>query len=223
MSTLKPKIEIVTEEKDTVLRVHNCRTMYAHVSAPREDEHGQPFEYSCDLLVPKDAEGIEQVKVEIRNMGSKKFGTGWKCPVLKDGDRAYADFVDQGGDKDDKMKCLLRGHYIISANTKMKDRNTGRLIPPVTKGSPIYSGCYASAKIKVSPYDFSEQNTGNRVFGIKGYLNGMVFKADGEPLGRPPVSLDDLGDAGTSSMAAPPMEGYEEPPPQDAGSEPDPW
>lgn len=226
METLKPKIELRKEGNDYVLVVHNCRTMYANVSQPRTNDSGEATEYSCDFLVPKDAEGMEAVKAEIRTLGTQKFGgPGWKCPVLKDGDRTYNDFVEQGGDKDDKMKLAIKGHYVISANTKMRDRSTGALIAPITKGI-IYSGCFASAKANIKPYDFTDKQTGSRAYGIKGYLNGVVFKADGEPLGRQAVSLDDLGEAGVSAMApaaGPDDFSYAPPTNPPAATEPDPW
>ena len=215
-----PKVEIIEEGKFVTLKVHNCRTMYAHVAEPRRDKKNIPTGYSCDFLVPKGTPGIEQAKEKVRSMGISAFkGPGWKCPIIKDGDKAYEEFVNGGGDKNDKMKLLWRGHYIISGNSTARDRSTRELIPVPYKGN-VYSGCFASAKFNVKDYDFIDDKTGMRCFGIKGYLEGVVFKADGEHLGRS-VTIDDLGEAGVSTQG--PADSYREPPTAEQSYEPDPW
>lgn len=217
METLKPKIELKKEGNNIILAVHNCRAMYANVNQPRTNDAGQATEYSCDFLVPKDAEGMTAVKDEIRTLGLQKFGgPGWKCPALKDGDKVYNEFVEQGGDKDDKMKSALRGHFVVSMNTKMRDKTTGVLVAPITVGT-IYGGCYASAKGNLKPYDFVDKETKARAYGVKCYLSGVMFKADGEPLGRQAISLDDLGEPGVSTAAPAADYGYEDPGPAAAG------
>lgn len=74
-------------------------------------------------------------------------GPGWKLPLIKDGDKVYEDHVEKGGDPLDRIKTAMRGHYIISANSKLRDKGTNALLPIKTAGT-IYSGCYASAVIE---------------------------------------------------------------------------
>lgn len=214
------KIELVEDGKNLILKVHNCRALYAHVNSPRLDKEGKPQEYSMEILVPKTCPGIEDVKTRIRTMGVQKFGgPGWKCPILKDGDKEFERFIEEGGKPDDAMKLLWKGHYIISGNSKMRDRDTGVLIKPLSKGL-LYSGCYASAKFNVKSYDFPDDK-GVRCFGVKGYFEGAVFKGDGERLGRF-SSIDDLGDSAESSSQET-TDDYPEPPITGGATEPDPW
>lgn len=193
-------VELKIEGNSVKLKVIKARTIYAHVNAPRQDQNGTPVEYSCSFLVPKNAPGMESVKEEIRKLAIQRFqGPGWKLPLIKDGDKVYAEFVEGGGAKDDLIKNAMRGHYVVSANSKLKNKETGVLTQIPSSGT-IYSGCYASAVIEVKPYDFTSSE--GRAMGVKGYLNGVVFKGDGEALGRPPLDLmAELGEAAQSAAA----------------------
>lgn len=193
-------VELKTEGNSVKLKVLKARTIYAHVNTPRLDQTGLPVEYSCSFLVPKNAPGMEAMKEDIRKLAIQRFqGPGWKLPLIKDGDKVYAEFVEGGGAKDDLIKNAMRGHYVISANSKLKNKETGVLAPILSAGT-IYSGCYASAVIEVKPYDFTSSE--GRAMGVKGYLNGVVFKGDGEALGRPALDLAaELGEAATSTIA----------------------
>ena len=198
--TMTPSVELKTEGQSVKLKVLNCRTVYANVTTPRLDDNGVPTEYSCCFLVPKGAQGMEFVKDEIRKLAVARFGgPGWKLPLIKDGDKVYEEHVEKGGDPADKIKNAMRGHYIINANSKLRDKGTNQLVAIKSAGT-IYSGCYASAAIEVKPYDFTGKDGVAK--GVKGYLNGVVFKGDGEVLGRPELNLEaELGAAAQSTVA----------------------
>lgn len=198
---MTPSVELKTEGQSVKLKVLNSRTVYANVTTPRLDDNGTPTEYSCCFLVPKGSQGMESVKDEIRKMAVARFGgPGWKLPLIKDGDKVYDEHVEKGGDPADRIKNAMRGHYIISANSKLRDKSTGTLIAIKSAGN-IYSGCYASAVIEVKPYDF--QGKDGAAKGVKGYLNGVVFKGDGEVLGRPELNLESELGAAAQSAAVP--------------------
>jgi hypothetical protein len=197
---MTPSVELKTEGQSVKLKVLNCRTVYANISSPRLDKNGTPIEYSCCFLVPKGAQGIDSVKDEIRKLAVARFGgPGWKLPLIKDGDKVYEEFVEKGGDPADRIKNAMRGHYIISANSKLRDKGTSQLVQVKSAGT-IYSGCYASAAIEVKPYDFTGEDGVAK--GVKGYLNGVVFKGDGEVLGHSELNLEaELGAAAQSTVA----------------------
>jgi hypothetical protein len=185
-TTIAPRATIEEDRGYLKLKIWACRTMYANVNSPRE-KNGVLKGFDCTFLLPKTAEGAEGSIKTIREYGAKKFGPrGWKCPLIKDGDKVYAEELETAGGDVSKVSgttLLKQGHWVIEANSSLAR-------PPVAKGV-IYSGCYAGAVIGVAPYDFTDQQSQEKVKGVKGYLNGVQFHGDGERLGGGAVNVED--------------------------------
>ena len=167
----KTTAKVEQTKRGLTLKLWGCRTMYANVNRPRKAADGKPPKYDCEFLLPKTAEGADEVVKAIRELGAKTFsGAAWKCAAVRDGDKEIQEKRDMGSEIDDTMK-LRAGCWIIRANAGIE-------YPPQVLGN-IYSGCYAGAVIGLSKYEAPDKSSR----GIKGYLNGVQFHGDGEAFG----------------------------------------
>lgn len=181
---IKPSATIEQDGKYLKLKLWFCRALYANVHEPRPGTPGdarnppKPPLFDCEFLLPKDAPGANEIAKTIWESGKETYkGAKWKLAVISNADKEIADAREQGSEISEAL-AMKAGHWVIKANSAVDK-------PPKTRGI-IYSGCYAHAIIAVSTYPAI--NGG--LPGVKGYLNGVAFAADGERLGGARVDLD---------------------------------
>lgn len=168
--------------KKIVLR--NVRLSYEHIFTPTAFDDSQDVKYSAVFIIPKDHNDLPAVKRAMFEAGQEAFSAdfvkpgewprGFTCG-LKDAD------VDTNslGDVLAEINPEYKGCYIISANSARRPNVVNRKNHPLTEeDGVIYSGCYVNASLNAAGYTYGKIKKG-----VKCYLNGVQFVADGAKFG----------------------------------------
>ena len=120
---------------------------------------------------------IKGLKADIKRLKERDFGSP-KAKIKED-----HLFLKEG----DPAKPEQDGKYIIKASSKKNVHVVDRKRQPIiAEDDVIYSGCVVNAQITLGTYDAQikdkETGKGMRIQGIKAYLNGVQFWADGDRL-----------------------------------------
>jgi len=180
METQKPRIESYSDAKGVTVKLYGAKLLFPYLVTPDEKER-----YRATFLVPKNAQGVEELKTEIVKIGKARFaGQAWKSPCLKDGDGLIRE-AEGRGELPDYLKEYA-GMMVLSG-TSYADKTSKR--GPDVRGD-CYSGSYVAAGLRCVPYTFDDNGT--KSVGIKAYLNAVVFMADGERVGGSRMTAEDL-------------------------------
>ncbi len=169
------------------------RLSYVNVVTPRAPQQGGEPKYSVTLLIPKSdfatkADIDSAIQAAAQAALAKVWG-GVRPPQIKipihDGDG-----VRQSGEPYGE-EC--KGHWVITASTKMKPQVVGMdNINVELAPSDIYSGMYGRVTIRF----FGYSNSGNK--GIGCGLGNIMKTRDGEPLAGTASAASDFAAVGNA-------------------------
>ncbi len=173
--------------------LHNVRLSYEHIFTPSSFDDSQDAKYSATFIIPKDHADASALRKALFEEGREKYPTafngktwpnGYTC-ALKDGDKD----TDQEGILLSEKNPEYAGCYVLRADSVRRPIAIDRKKAAVTEADGIiYSGCYVNASIGVATYEFGKVKKG-----VKCYLNGVQFNADGERFGADALSdFDEL-------------------------------
>ena len=167
--------------KKVMLR--NVRLSYEHIFTPSAFDDTQKPKYSATLIIPKDHNDLPALRRALFEAGQEKFPqafagttwpTGYTC-ALKDGDKD----VNQDGTLLSEKNPEYAGCFILKADSTNRPLVFGRRKEALTEqDGVIYSGCYINVSAAAAGYEFGKVKKG-----VKCYLNGVQFVADGERFG----------------------------------------
>jgi hypothetical protein len=165
------------------------RLTFVALTTPRAHQQGGEPKYSVTLLIPKtDTVTKADIDASMRAAAQEALAKVWggaRPPQLRvpiyDGDGVRPSGEAFG------PEC--KGHWVLSASTKMKPQVVGAdNINVELAPSDIYSGMYGRVTIRF----FGYSNSGNK--GIGCGLGNVMKTRDGEPLsGNAPASSDFAG------------------------------
>lgn len=165
------------------IMLHNVRLSYEHIFTPSQFDESQDAKYSATFIIPKDHPDLPQIKQAMYEAGQEMFpnefsGNGWPrgftCS-LKDADKD----TNSMGDILSEKNPAYEGCYIIDANNTRRPVAIDRRKAAVTEDDGvIYSGCFVNASLGIAGYTYGKIKKG-----VKAYLNGVQFVADGERFG----------------------------------------
>ena len=166
------------------IMLRNVRLSYEHIFTPTKFQENQPAKFSATFIIPKDHPDLGAIKKALLEAGQEKFGTafnakggwprGFTCS-LKDADVE----VNGLGEVLSEKNPAYKGCYILEANSTRRPNVVDRKAAAVTEADGIvYSGCYVNASLGIDGYTFEKVKRG-----VKCYLNGVQFVADGERFG----------------------------------------
>lgn len=170
-----------------------CRLSYVNVVTPRAAQQGGEPKYSVTLLIPKNdvatKADIDASMQAAAQDAMSKVWNGVRPPNLRvpiyDGDGVRPSGEPFG------EEC--KGHWVITASTKMKPQVVGvdninvDLLP-----SDIYSGMYGRVTIRF----FGYSNSGNK--GVGCGLGNIMKTRDGEPLAGNASASSDFASVGNA-------------------------
>lgn len=180
------------------LVIRNVRLSYEHIFTPTKFDDNAPAKYSATFILPKDHQDLKAIKTALFGAGQESFPSdfisgaswpkGYTCG-LKDADKD----TDANGEILAEKNPAYKGCYIIEANSTNRPLTVNRNKAAVTEQDGIiYSGCYVNASLGISGYTYGKVKKG-----VKAYLNGVQFVADGERFGSDAMSdFDELDGAG---------------------------
>ena len=170
-----------------------ARLSYVNVVTPRAAQQGGEPKYSVTLLIPKSdvatkADIDASIQAAAQEAVSKVWG-GVRPPQIRvpiyDGDGVRPSGVPFG------EEC--RGHWVITASTKLKPQVVGMdNINVELAPSDIYSGMYGRATIRF----FGCSNSGNK--GVGCGLGNIMKTRDGEPLAGTASAASDFATVGNA-------------------------
>lgn len=170
-----------------------ARLSYVNVVTPRAAQQGGEPKYSVTLLIPKSdvatkADIDTSIQAAAQEAVSKVWG-GVRPPQIRvpiyDGDGVRPSGVPFG------EEC--RGHWVITASTKLKPQVVGMdNINVDLAPSDIYSGMYGRATIRF----FGYSNSGNK--GVGCGLGNIMKTRDGEPLAGTASAASDFATVGNA-------------------------
>lgn len=176
--------------------LRNVRLSYEHIFTPTKfDDNQEAAKYSATFIIPKDHQGVATIKRALMEAGKEAFPsdfgtTGWPKGYtcgLKDADKD----TDSNGEILAEKNPAYAGCYIIEANSVRRPLAINRNKAAVTEEDGIiYSGCYVNASLGIAGYTYGKVKKG-----VKAYLNGVQFVADGERFGSDAMSDFDELDA----------------------------
>lgn len=172
------------------IMLRNVRLSYEHIFTPSAFDDSQAAKYSATLIIPKDHPDVKALKTALFEAGQEKYpaafvsGKGWPkgytC-ALKDADSDLNAEGETLAEKNPEYK----GCYILKADSTRRPVVVDRGKAALTEADGvIYSGCYINVSTAAAAYEFGKVKKG-----VKCYLNGVQFVADGERFGT-----DALGD-----------------------------
>lgn len=174
--------------------LRNVRLSYEHIFTPTKfDDNQEIAKYSATFIIPKDHADLPALKRTLFEAGVEEFPAdfkpgswpkGYTCG-LKDADKD----TDSNGDILAEKNPDYKGCYIIEANSVNRPIAVNRKKAAVTEADGIiYSGCYVNASLGIAGYTYGKVKKG-----VKAYLNGVQFVADGERFGSDALSdFDEL-------------------------------
>ena len=161
----------------------NVRLSYEHIFTPTKFDENQTAKYSATFIIPKDHPSLATVKQAMLEAGQETFTSdftgktwpkGYTCS-LKDADVETNGMGEVLAEKNPAYK----GCYILEANSTRRPTVVDRRKSLVTEEDDIvYSGCYVNASLAAAGYTYGKVKKG-----VKCYLNGVQFVADGERFG----------------------------------------
>lgn len=180
--------------KKVILR--NVRLSYEHIFTPSKfDENQDTAKYSAVFIIPKDHQDLPVIKRALFEAGQETFPgdfkpgawpKGYTCG-LKDADVD----TDGNGEVLAEKRPAYKGCYIIEANSVKRPLTIGRKKEAIAEADGIiYPGCYVNASLGIAGYTYGKLKKG-----VKAYLNGVQFVADGERFGSDALSDFDELDA----------------------------
>ena len=176
--------------------LHNVRLSYEHIFTPSSFDDSQEPKYNATFIIPKEHADAPALRKVLYEVGQEKYptafsGKGWPAGftcALKDGDKD----TDQEGVLLGEKNPEYAGCYVIRADSTRRPVTIDRKKAAVTEADGvIYSGCYVNVSLGVSTYEFGKVKKG-----VKCYLNGVQFNADGERFGSDALSDFDSLDGG---------------------------
>lgn len=184
--------------KKVMLR--NVRLSYEHVFTPSSFDDTQEKKYSATFIIPKDHPDLHGLKKAMFEAGKESFpsdftSNGWPrgftCS-LKDADTD----TDSNGELLAEKNPEYKGCYVLEANSTRRPVTIDRKKAAITEEDGIiYSGCYVNASLSAAGYTFGKVKKG-----VKCYLNGVQFNADGERFGENALNdFDDLDGEGAGA------------------------
>lgn len=169
------------------------RLSYVNVITPRASQQGGEPKYSVTLLIPKsDYATKADIDSAIQAAMQEAIGKVWggvrppqpRIPIW-DGDGVRQSGVPFG------EEC--KGHWVITASTKMKPQVVGMdNINVELAPSDIYSGMYGRVTIRF----FGYSNSGNK--GVGCGLGNIMKTRDGEPLAGTASAASDFATVGNA-------------------------
>ena len=177
--------------KKVMLR--NVRLSYEHIFTASSFDDSQEPKYSATFIIPKDHADLAALKKAMFEAGQEAFPSdfsggawprGFTCS-LKDADKD----IDSNGELLSEKNPEYKGCYVLEANSTRRPLAIDRKKAAVTEeDGVIYSGCFVNASLGAAGYTFGKVKKG-----VKCYLNGVQFVADGERFGADAISdFDDL-------------------------------
>lgn len=175
------------------IKLRNVRLSYEHIFQPSSFDDSQEPKYNATFIIPKDHPDVPAIKRALFEAGAEKFPAdfrpgswpkGYTC-VLKDADKD----TDQEGTLLAEKNPEYAGCYVIKADTTRRPLIIDRKKGAVTEEDGIiYAGCYVNVSLGIAGYEFGKVKKG-----VKAYLNGVQFVADGERFGSDALSdFDEL-------------------------------
>lgn len=174
------------------------RLSYVNVITPRAAQQGGEPKYSVTLLIPKsDYATKADIDASIQAAMQEAIGKVWggvrppqpRIPIW-DGDGVRQSGVPFG------EEC--KGHWVITASTKMKPQVVGMdNINVELAPSDIYSGMYGRVTIRF----FGYSNSGNK--GVGCGLGNIMKTRDGEPLAGTASAASDFAMVGNAVVQQP--------------------
>lgn len=176
--------------------LHNVRLSYEHIFTPSSFDDSQDAKYNATFIIPKDHADAAALRKALFEAGQEKYpqafkGNAWPngytC-ALKDGDKD----TDQEGIILSEKNPEYAGCYVLRADSIRRPVVIDRKKAALTEDDGvIYSGCYVNVSLGVATYEFGKVKKG-----VKCYLNGVQFFADGERFGADALSdFDALDEA----------------------------
>ena len=172
------------------IMLRNVRLSYEHIFTPSSFDDTQETKYSATFIIPKDHADVAALKKALVEAGEEKFPAnfnrkgwpkGFTC-ALKDGDTD----TNQAGELLKDKNPEYAGCYVLRADSTSRPVTIDRRKAAVTEADGvIYSGCYVNASLAAAGYEFGKVKKG-----VKCYLNGVQFVADGERFGTD--AMDDF-------------------------------
>ena len=167
--------------KKIVLR--NVRLSYEHIFTPSAFDDSQEAKYSATFIIPKEHNDLTAARKAMLEAGKESFPAdfkgnewprGYTCS-LRDADVA----TDSTGTILSEKNPAYKGCWIVEANSKNRPIVINRNKSAITEADGvIYSGCYVNASLNAAGYTYGKVKKG-----VKCYLNGVQFVADGERFG----------------------------------------
>jgi hypothetical protein len=181
------------------IKLNNVRLSYEHIFTPSAFDDSQEAKYSATLIIPKEHAELPKLKKAFLDAGAEKFPTlfsgasAWPKGVtcaLKDADKD----TTQSGEILSEKNPEYKNSYILQANSTRRPGVYDRDKTPLVEadGKP-YSGCYINVLLGIAGYEFGKVKKG-----VKAYLNGVQFVADGERFGSDAVDAFDALDGDTN-------------------------
>lgn len=168
--------------------LRNVRLSYEHIFQPSSFDDNQESKFSATFIIPKDHQDLPALRKALFEAGTEKYPnaftgktwpTGYTC-ALKDGDKD----TDQEGVLLCEKNPEYAGAFVLKADSTRRPVIIDRKKAAVTEEDGIiYSGCYINASIAAAGYEFGKVKKG-----VKCYLNGVQFVADGERFGSDALS-----------------------------------
>ena len=164
--------------------LRNVRLSYEHIFTPTAFDESQAAKYSATFILPKDHPDLAALKSALYQEGREKYpqafaqGAAWPAGFtcsLKDADAE----TNSMGELLSEKNPAYRGCYIVEANSTRRPVVLDRRKSALSEADGvIYSGCYVNASLGIAPYEYGKIKKG-----VKCYLNGVQFVADGERFG----------------------------------------
>ena len=179
------------------IKLNNVRLSYEHIFTPSAFDDSQEAKYSATLIIAKDHPELPKLKKAFLDAGTEKFptlfgGSTWPKGVtcaLKDADKE----TTQSGEVLSEKNPEYANCYVLQANSTRRPGVYDRDKTPLVEadGRP-YSGCFINVLLGVAGYEFGKVKKG-----VKAYLNGVQFVADGERFGSDAMDAFDALDGET--------------------------
>lgn len=163
--------------KPTDVTTNTARLSYEHLTKPYAANPGQEERYSVTVLVPKtdiNTKALIDAAIEAaKQEGVAKKWAG-KMPAVVATPVHDGDGMRPNGEA---FGPECKGHWVFTANSKVRPETVNVQGQPIIDDTQIYSGMYAYVAVSFFPYDAA----GRR--GVGCGLNAVMKVKDGEPLG----------------------------------------
>jgi hypothetical protein len=194
--------------KPTTITTGEVRISYEHLLKPYANQPGQEEKFSATLLIPKrDTQTKQRIDAAIQAAIQEGIAGRWngakpaQIPIpIYDGDG-----VRPSGDA---YGAECKGHWVMTASSKMKQDIVDLNMNPIIDSTEVYSGIYAHVNINFFAYNSAGKK------GIGCGLGPVQKTRDGEPLGGRVTAADAFGGQAYNPGVQPPQGAYQQAPPQ---------